>query len=180
VATRKTKMKFVVLLIVATLFVPLTFATLVKHHSAKSHSNDTKTLNPDEYLPSLCANGATVTRKERESNLESLRTCKYDRESAIAVFKKGFDIDDDDAFTIDECYEARHQYIKSYQEVFAEDCEKIFRHCDCNADRVIKLEDFETALDTCLRNCQTIEMFIHYVGSQMPPEIQALIKIRQV
>lgn len=147
------------------------------HHSIHKSSNTTHA-DPNELLPSLCANGATVTRGEREKNLASLETCKYDRDSAIDVFNVGFDVNGDGLFTIEECYEARRAYIKTYEEPFAESCEDIFRHCDCNADGAITEIDFRTALDTCLRNCDFIEKFMKYVGSRMPKEIQKLIKIR--
>lgn len=153
--------------------------TLGKKHHSSHHTNNSTSGDPNEILPSLCANGATVTRAEREKNQASLETCKYDRQSAIEVFKAGFDVDGDGLFTIDECYKARRAYIHTWEEPFAESCEKIFDHCDCNADRVITVEDFETAVDTCLRNCDTIEKFMHYVGSRMPKEIQALIKVRE-
>lgn len=166
---------FIVIACLALLLTP----ALAKRHHSSLHSSNSTSGNPNEVLPSLCANGATVTRAEREKNQASLETCKYDRQSAIEVFKAGFDVDGDGLFTIDECYKARRAYIHTLEEPFAESCEKIFDHCDCNADRVITIDDFDTAVDTCLRNCDTIEKFMHYVGSRMPKEIQALIKVRE-
>jgi len=165
-------------LVVLLTLAPTSILAKTKHHAVNVSANKGNTTDDagNDRLPSLCANGATVTRKERERNQLSLETCEYDRQSAIEVFKAGFDVDGDGLFTIDECYEAYHAYIHLWEEPLAESCEKVFAHCDCNADRTITISDFETAVDTCLRNCDTIHMFMKYVGSRMPENIRALIK----
>ena len=129
-------------------------------------------------LPSLCKNGATVTRGEREANQQSLLECKYDRSNAIEVFKAGCDINKDGFFTIDECYQLR-RLLPALIEPFAESCEEIFRHCDCDGDGIITERDFLTAVDTCLRNCSKIEEFMTKVGPRLSKEAKAMIRLRE-
>lgn len=159
------------------------------HRKTDHHGNSTGVLDPNELLPSLCANGATVTRGEREANIASLETCKYHRDDVIDAVKELFVLNEDDEdcegsaedcglrFTIEDCYAGRHRLLPAIIEPFVESCETIFDHCDCDADRVITTRDFHTAIDTCLRNCRTLHDLVDHVKGKLSDKMRQRLDI---
>jgi len=155
-----------VYLFLSILFVMLIGVSIAHRHKHKGGDAEEGT-NDNDIMEPLCANGKLVTRARREENRKSLESCSLKREDVIAVFRKGFDINNDGWFTKDECEKARGYYLKWWERPEAESCDKVFEHCDCNGDGRINEQDFEDAKDTCLRNCDTLKMIDFFIGSRM-------------
>lgn len=150
----------------------LLFSALVLTVSAGKHAHhgdgeDSEGTSGSDIMQPLCVNGKMVTRAEREENLKSLETCELKREDVIAYFGKGFDINGDGWFTMDECEKARVYYLKWWERSVAESCVEVFAHCDCDGDGRINEQDFTDAKDTCLRNCKTLKNIQFFIGSRM-------------
>ena len=122
----------------------------------------------DELLPAVCANGETMSRMKHEADIKSFETCPHKRDEAVAIMGKGFDLNGDGCLTLDECVYARNYYLtKWWEKAVAEDCDTVFKHCDCDGDGRICPDDFEKAVFTCLRNCDTVMMINKYIASRM-------------
>lgn len=141
-----------------------------RHHHVDGDSGDVDGGgggDPDELLPPVCANGETMTRSAHQADLDSFKTCPYQRADVLQAFHKGFDINQNGRIEFDECEKARKYYLTWYERAVAEPCETVFRHCDCDGDGGITPEDFLNAQFTCLRNCDTIVMANHFIVSRM-------------
>ena len=121
----------------------------------------------DELLPAVCSNGETMLRSKHEEDIKSFENCPHQRSDAIAVMGKGFDLNRDGCLTMNECVLARNYYLTWYEKTVAEGCDTIFLHCDCDGDGRICPPDFEQAVFTCLRNCDSVEMINHFIASRM-------------
>ncbi len=123
------------------------------------HSSTTR----DQYLPAICANGETIRKSEYEADRASFKTCPYNRTEAVDWMKEGFDLNGDGYVTMEECIVCRNEILTWYEKPIAENCELIFRHCDCDGDGRIYPEDFLKAEFTCLRNCDTVMAAHKYI-----------------
>ena len=129
------------------------------HHSSGS----------DELLPAVCTNGETMLKSVHDENIKSFEKCKYKREDALIWVTWGFDINNDTFIDMNECEVSRTYYF-SWLELstpFAETCDTVFLHCDCDGDGLIGQEDFSKATFTCLRDCKTVMDFDYYIKSRM-------------
>lgn len=156
----------VCLVLLAAVFLLFVGSSFARKHAHKSEDS-TEGTSGDDVMEPLCVNGKMVTRARREENLKSLENCPLNRDDVIAIFKKGFDINQDGWFTMDECEKARTYYLKWWERPEAESCAEVFDHCDCDGDGRINEQDFTDARDTCLRNCDTLKMINFFIGSRM-------------
>lgn len=151
---------------VVILFCLLLFLSVqCKHHGSSHHGSGGG--GGDEMLPAVCANGETMSRSKHEADIASFENCKYQRLDAIAWMDKGFDMNGDGSLDMHECIQARKYYLKWWERPVAESCDTVFLHCDCDGDGLITQEDFERAVFTCLRNCETVMTIDKYIASRM-------------
>lgn len=147
-----------------------------KHHSgvashrgehAQKSTESASYADPNELLPAVCVNGETMTRAQHQKNLDSFKHCKYQRSDAIAIFNRGFDINGDGGLDKHECNLARNYYLTSLERVFVEDCDTVFKHCDCDGDGLVTIEDLVRAEFTCIRDCKTATIIADYISNRM-------------
>lgn len=108
-----------------------------------------------------------MTRGEHEADVRSFLESPYKREDAIGWFKMGFDMNGDGGVDIHECEAARSHYLGVLELAFAETCETVMLHCDCDGDGVITEEDFQRSVFTCLRNAQAVKMIDYFLLSRI-------------
>lgn len=137
------------------------------HGSSSSGTSGDSSVNMDEYLPAVCANGETMTRRQHQHDVDSFKNCPYQRSDALSIFNKGFDLNGDGGLDIEECNLARNYYLTSLERAFVEDCDTVMKHCDCDGDGVITMDDLEKAVFTCIRDCKTATIVATYISSRM-------------
>lgn len=125
-----------------------------------------------------CVLEATRTRAELEAYAKSWAKCKWQRHEIVAYFKRGFDLNGDDALSMDECEFARNCYFDPELRQFGETCKTVFDRCDCGQDGVITAEDFENSYFTCLKDCEAGERIYTYIGQYLENNTAALTKCR--
>ncbi len=138
-------------------------STHAKHRHISTIDGGTELL-----LTAVCANGETMTRARHELDASSFKDCPHQRNDTLVWFDRGFDLDGDNAVSVDECNMARNKYTKFWERPLVPDCAKIFRHCDCDGDGFISHQDFHKAVYTCMRDCKTVKLFYKFVISRLP------------
>jgi len=123
--------------------------------------------DPNDLLPPLCQNGRTVTRKQHQEDIDSMKTCPHSREEVIEMMDWGFDIDNDGVIDKTECESARNFYLNWWEKPVMESCDTVFRNCDCDGDGKMSKKDVMTSIDTCLRNCDKVMLLMKYVRQRI-------------
>jgi hypothetical protein len=82
--------------------------------------------------------------------------------------KRGFDLNNDGVWTIDECEFARLYYFNELERMLGETCKTVFFRCDCDGDGKMTIEDFENSRVSCLRNCRAVSRIKAFVLDKMP------------
>lgn len=124
--------------------------------------------NPDEMVYTPCVNQISHPRSVIEADLKSWETCKYQRSEIIDYMKRGFDLNNDGVWTIDECEFARLYYFNELERMLGETCQTVFFRCDCDGDGQMTIEDFENSRVSCLRNCVAAGRIKALVLDKMP------------
>lgn len=163
-------------------------------HAAKHHpKNSTLEKNPlligdpNEVLPvptytdektgktQTCKNGVTVARGKYREWVESFEGEKYTREYAIDFLSKAkIDLDGDGRFSLQECHRIVSDCVGVGNEKYLpEDCNIVFFKCDCFDEfdsrgniltPAISMNDFQHAIFTCLKDIESVNMAVKYLG----------------
>lgn len=128
----------------------------------------------DKILPSLCLNGYPKKLSEHLADVESWKNCVINgslakREDIIGWVKRGFDQNNDDEISMEECEFTQNYYLTPEQRKI-EPCSVVFERCNCDNDGGISIQDFLMAEYTCLRNCDVAYLMWVLIGSKMPSE----------
>ena len=100
-------------------------------------------------------------------DLQSWKTCRWQRIEVISWVDKGFDTNRDGKLSMEECEWARSYYFKPIEQMFGESCPTVFERCDCDGDGFIDAQDFLNSKYTCLRNCDKATLIWFFIGSRM-------------
>lgn len=126
----------------------------------------------EELVYSPCKNGISHPKSVVEEDQASWLTCSHQRAEVIEYMKRGFDLDNNQMWDIDECEMARQYYFSPMERMLAAkiSCEDIFFRCDCDGDGSISQEDFEMSYLSCLRNCDRAMLIKRLVLDRMPTD----------
>ena len=118
------------------------FIACVRECLAKTH---------DPLIASPCVDGVTRRRSQIEADRRSWDDYPFNRSDLIEYMKLGFDVNDDQHLSPDECKMARDYYFTPFELQWGETCATVFARCDCDGDGLISQWDFENSYMTCLR-----------------------------
>lgn len=121
----------------------------------------------NDLIPSKCANGVSKTRAAYEEDINSWKTCRWQRSDVINMTGLGFDLDGDKRISAYEIEFARHYYFTSMELVFGESTKEVMEHCDCDGDGFIDQDDFFNSDMSCIRNCAKGTEVWWFIGSRI-------------
>lgn len=133
-----------------------------KHHHVSAEDDEFGGLDPDELIQSQCIGVKPVTRRKHMADLKSMVNCSHTRDDVVQMLNWGFDINNDHVISKGECGTARDHLLNWVEKAFVEGCDEIFRHCDCDGNGVLTTQDVMDSIDTCLRNCEKVELAVTY------------------
>ena len=110
---------------------------------------------------------------------QSWQSCRWQRKQAIEWLSRGFDLNGDGEFDLNECVRARHYYLSDRERLRVPTCERLFSYCGngvykCSVGGTgsctfyLSLHDFEEYRYTCVASCDAITALWYYVVSRMP------------
>lgn len=135
--------------------------TYIPHIFARSSSGK------DVLVPSKCVYGVSKSKLAYEEDINSWKTCPWQRFDVINMTGLGFDLNGDQLIEPYEIEFAKHYYFSPIELIFGESTKEVMDHCDCDGDGYISQDDFLNSDMSCIRNCDKAREVWWFLGSRI-------------
>lgn len=121
----------------------------------------------DPLIASPCVDGVARLRSQIEADRRSWDDYPFNRSDLIAYMHLGFDVNNDQYLSMEECNDARNYYFTEFELQWGETCATVFNRCDCDGDGLISQWDFENSYMTCLRRGLDGARIFYLIGARI-------------